>query len=142
VARLTKILASVQKLLQDIEKGQGVLHALVYDKQGGKAVDDFAHAAGNLNDFLVKLQGQEGLLPTLLTDPKQKQVLTDLAQTMHDFRQVAADIANGRGTLGGFIKDPTLYENLTSLLGGAQRSWILRSIIQSTVNKGQNAEPR
>ncbi len=142
VARLTKILASVQKLLQDIEKGQGVLHALVYDKQGGKAVEDFAHAAGNLNEFLVKVQAQGGLLSTLLTDPKQKQVLTDLAQTMHDFRQVAADIANGRGTLGGLIKDPTLYENLTSLLGGAQRSWILRSIIQSTVNKGQNAESR
>ena len=142
VAQLTKILASVQRLLQDIEKGQGALHALVYDKQGGKAVEDFAHAAANLNDFLVKLQAQEGLLSTLLTDPKQKQILTDLGQTMHDFRQVASDLANGRGTLGGFIKDPTLYEHLTSLLGGAQRSWILRSIIQSTVNKGQNAESR
>jgi phospholipid/cholesterol/gamma-HCH transport system substrate-binding protein len=140
VAQLTKLLASAQKLLQDIEKGQGVLHALVYDKQGGKAVKDFASAAGNMNEVLLKLQGRDGLLASLLNDPKQKQVLTDLAHIMHDFRQVAAAIAEGRGTIGGFIKDPTLYENLTALLDGARRSWILRTVIQSTVNKGQEGE--
>lgn len=137
VVQLTKLLVSAQKLLQDIEKGQGVLHGLIYDKQGGKAVKDFASAAGNMNDLLVKLQGRDGLIASLLNDPKQKQLLLDLAHIMHDLRQVAADVAEGRGTIGGFIKDPTLYENLTALLDGARRSWILRTVIQSTVNKGQ-----
>ena len=140
VVQLTKLLASAQKLLQDIEKGQGVLHALIYDKQGGQAVKDLAGAADNMNELLARLQGRDGLVASLLNDPKQKQVLVDLAQIMHDFRQVAADIAAGRGTVGGFIKDPTLYENLTSLLEGARRSWILRTVIQSTVNKGQEGE--
>jgi phospholipid/cholesterol/gamma-HCH transport system substrate-binding protein len=140
VAQFSKLLASVHKLLQDIEKGQGVLHALIYDKQGGKAVKDFAGAAGNMNELLARLQGQEGLLASLLNDPKQKQVLIDLAHIMRDSRQIAADIAAGRGTVGGFIKDPTLYENLTALLEGARRSWILRTVIQSTVNKGQEGE--
>jgi phospholipid/cholesterol/gamma-HCH transport system substrate-binding protein len=140
VAQFTKLLASAHKLLQDIEKGQGVLHALIYDKQGGKAVKDFAGAAGHMNELLAKLQGQEGLLASLLNDPKQKQVLIDLAYIMRDSRQIAADIAAGRGTVGGFIKDPTFYENLTALLEGARRSWILRTVIQSTVNKGQEGE--
>ena len=73
-------------------------------------------------------------------DPKQQQVLIDLAHIMHDSRQIASDIAAGRGTVGGFIKDPTFYENLTALLEGARRSWILRTVIQSTVNKGQEGE--
>jgi phospholipid/cholesterol/gamma-HCH transport system substrate-binding protein len=140
VAQLTKLLATAHKLLQDIEKGQGVLHALIYDKQGGKAVKDFAGATGNVNELLAKLQGQDGLLASLLNDPKQKQVLIDLAHIMHDSRQIAADIAAGQGTVGGFIKDPTFYENLTALLEGARRSWILRTVIQSTVNKGQEGE--
>ena len=140
VAQLTKLLASAQKLLQEIEKGQGILHALIYDKDGGKVVKDFAGTAGNMNELLAKLQGRDGLLASLLNDPKQKQVLTDLAQIMHDFRQVSTAIAEGRGTIGGFIKDPTLYENLTALLDGARRSWILRTVIQSTVNKGQGGE--
>jgi phospholipid/cholesterol/gamma-HCH transport system substrate-binding protein len=140
VAQLTKLLATAHKLLQDIEKGQGVLHALIYDKQGGKAVKDFAGATDNMNQILAKLKGQDGLLASLLNDPKQKQVLIDLAHIMHDSRQIAADIAAGQGTVGGFIKDPTFYENLTALLEGARRSWILRTVIQSTVNKGQEGE--
>jgi phospholipid/cholesterol/gamma-HCH transport system substrate-binding protein len=140
VAQLTKLLASGQKLLQDIEKGQGVLHALIYDKQGGQAVRNFAGAADNMNELLAKLQGRDSLVASLLNDPQQKQVLVDLAQIMRDFRQVSDDIAAGRGTVGGFIKDPTLYENLTALLDGARRSWILRTVIQSTVNKGQEGE--
>jgi phospholipid/cholesterol/gamma-HCH transport system substrate-binding protein len=137
VAQLTKLLASAHKLLQEIEKGQGILHALIYDKQGGRVVKDVAGAAGNMKELLAKLQGKDSLVASLLNDPKQQQVLIDLAHIMHDFRQVAADIAEGRGTVGGFIKDPTLYENLTALLDGARRSWILRTVIQSTVNKGQ-----
>jgi phospholipid/cholesterol/gamma-HCH transport system substrate-binding protein len=140
VVQFTKLLASAQKLLQDIEKGQGVLHALIYDKQGGQAVKDLAGAADNMHELLATLQGRDSLLASLLNDPKQKQVLVDLAQIMHDFRKIAADIAEGRGTVGGFIKDPTLYEHLTSLLEGARRSWILRTVIQSTVNKGQEGE--
>ena len=140
VAQLTKLLASAHRLLQDIERGQGVLHALIYEKQGGKAVKDFAGAAGHMNELLARLQGQDGLLASLLNDPKHKQVIVDLAYIMHDFRQVAADLAEGRGTIGGFIKDPTLYENLTALMEGARRSWILRTVIQSTVNKGQEPE--
>jgi phospholipid/cholesterol/gamma-HCH transport system substrate-binding protein len=140
VTQLTKLLASAQKLLQDIEKGEGALHALIYDKQGGQAVKDLAGTADNMNKVLARLQGRDSLLASLLNDPQQKQVLTDLAQIMRDIRQVSNDIAAGRGTIGGFIKDPTLYENLTALLDGARRSWILRTVIQSTVNKGQEGE--
>jgi phospholipid/cholesterol/gamma-HCH transport system substrate-binding protein len=140
VVQLTKTMSSVQKLLHDIETGQGALHALVYDEQGGQAIADFAQAVANLNTLLFRLQDQQGLLPALLNDPKSRQVLIDLAQITHDFRQVADDIAAGRGTVGGFIKDPTLYENLTALLEGARRSWILRTVIQSTVTKGQEGE--
>jgi phospholipid/cholesterol/gamma-HCH transport system substrate-binding protein len=140
IVRLNKTLASVQKLLQDVEKGQGMLHALVYDKQGGKAVADLQKVAANLNALLVKLQSRDGLLPALLNDPQHKQLLTDVAQIVHNVHQATADIAAGRGTIGGFIKDPTLYENLTALLEGARRSWILRTVIQSTVTKGQDGE--
>jgi phospholipid/cholesterol/gamma-HCH transport system substrate-binding protein len=140
VAQLTKLMASAQKLLQDIEKGEGVLHALIYDKQGGQAVKDLAGTADNMNKVMARLQGRDSLIASLLNDPQQKLVLTDLAQIMRDFRQVSDDIAAGRGTIGGFIKDPTLYENLTALLDGARRSWILRTVIQSTVGKGQEGE--
>ncbi len=136
VVRLTKVLASLQNLLQDVEKGQGVLHALVHDKQGGKAVEDVAKAARSTQELLASLQGQQGLLG----DPKQKPMFTELAQTIHELHQVAADVAEGRGTIGGLLRDPTLYENLTALIEGARRSWLLRTVIESTVSKGKDRE--
>src|ERR671914_2715351 len=71
VAQLTKLLASAQRLLRDVEKGEGVLHALIYDKQGGQAVKDFAGTADNMNKVLAKLQGRDSLIASLLNDPQQ-----------------------------------------------------------------------
>ena len=48
-------------------------------------------------------------------------------------------IARGEGTLGAFLVDPTVYENLTALLEGARRSWILRWAIRSTLESGRGA---
>jgi hypothetical protein len=75
-------------------------------------------------ELLAKRQGKDSLIANLVNDPKPKRVLTDLASMVHDVRQVAADIAEVRGTVGGLIKAPTLDENLTALLEGARRSWI------------------
>jgi hypothetical protein len=65
-------------------------------------------------------------------------VLIDLAHIMHDSCQIAADIAAGQAPSVASSKTQ-LYENLTAF-GGARRSWILRTVIQSTVNKGQDGE--
>jgi hypothetical protein len=88
----------------------------------GKAVKDFAGAADSMNELLAKRQGKDSLIASLVNDPKPKRVLTDLASMVHDVRQVAADIAEVRGTVGGLIKAPTLDENLTALPEGARRS--------------------
>jgi hypothetical protein len=72
----------------------------------GKAVKDFAGAADSMNELLAKRQGKDSLIASLVNDPKPKRVLTDLASMVHDVRQVAADIAEVRGTVGGLIKAP------------------------------------
>ena len=40
------------------------------------------------------------------------------------------------GTLGALIDDPTVYENLAQFLEGARRSYLLRSLIRSTISGG------
>ena len=46
-------------------------------------------------------------------------------------------LSRGEGTLGALIIDPTVYENLKKLLGGADRSFILRSLIRRSIEKGK-----
>ena len=43
---------------------------------------------------------------------------------------ILAKIDTGEGTLGLLLNDPTLYEDLKRLLGGAQRSAVVRTLIR------------
>lgn len=55
-------------------------------------------------------------------------------------------INSGEGTLGSLINDPTVYEDLKSLMGGAKRSNILkyfmRQFIESGESPAENATPK
>ena len=68
--------------------------------------------------------------------------MADLEQTSKNLKSVSLRLAQGEGTLGALIDDPTLYEDLSSLLRGANRSRILRSLIQSTRRSGASVEPQ
>jgi phospholipid/cholesterol/gamma-HCH transport system substrate-binding protein len=49
---------------------------------------------------------------------------------------VVARLRQGEGTLGALIEDPTVYEDLSALLRGANRSLLLRTLIRSTREDG------
>jgi phospholipid/cholesterol/gamma-HCH transport system substrate-binding protein len=49
---------------------------------------------------------------------------------------VVTRLRQGDGTLGALLEDPTVYEDLSTLLRGANRSLLLRSLIRSTRESG------
>jgi phospholipid/cholesterol/gamma-HCH transport system substrate-binding protein len=55
-------------------------------------------------------------------------------------QRLADEVAEGEGTLGALIKDPTLYEDMSSLMRGAGRSRILRWLIRSTRERGATGD--
>ena len=48
---------------------------------------------------------------------------------------------SGRGTIGMALKDPTVYEQLVTVLGGVARSRVLRALVRYAILKddGQKA---
>jgi phospholipid/cholesterol/gamma-HCH transport system substrate-binding protein len=42
--------------------------------------------------------------------------------------------------MGALFADPTVYENLVQFLEGARRSFLLRSLIRSTIQSGDSGE--
>ncbi len=66
-------------------------------------------------------------------------ILDNLAQATEDLKTVTGTIAEGEGSIGAIINDPVLYDNLIQLLGGANRSFILRTMIRRSMKK-ENAE--
>jgi phospholipid/cholesterol/gamma-HCH transport system substrate-binding protein len=74
----------------------------------------------------------------MLYDPEKAKVLDDLAATMASLRSTSEAIDAGEGTLGMLANDPSLYEDLRALVGGAQRNKLLRSYIRRTIQRGED----
>ena len=142
---------TLKRVAADIEKGEGLLHTLIYEDKGKAILSDFRRtasaleqaatraekAASAIEGFAARTEKGEGLLSALLFDPKGREVVEDLKAVSQDLKAVTGKIVQGEGTLGALIEDPTLYEDLSSLLRGARRSWILRSLIRSSVKGGE-----
>ena len=173
--RLNALLTSTQQLLAQAQNDESAVGVLL-SRDSGKSVRSLLAAMDAFGRAAQKPDAGEGLLPTLLYDPQYKDVARDLPVVTRNFRDVSEKLAHGQGLLGGLLKDdgdatlgqaaadfrvamanlrvvtdrlktgegtmgalladPTVYENLVQFLEGARRSFLLRSLIRSTIPPG------
>ncbi len=155
LGRLTQTLADVDDLVREAREGHGLLHALLYDPQRAEILTHLEQASQQLEALTQAARTGKGLLPTLLFDPEGAKTLGDVQGAVTDVRAAAVDVKRaasdlqaiaeqlrqGQGTLGALLEDPTVYEDLSALLRGAQRSFLLRSLIRATRDEGAQKSP-
>lgn len=66
----------------------------------------------------------------------------NLKESMSHLNSVISKIDNGHGTLGALINDPSLYDDLKALLGGANRNKVLKYFIKKSVEESREAAER
>jgi len=129
--------------------GDGLLTTLLFDPQYRTVAQDLQVLARNFRDVSEKLANGQGMLGALLSNDGA----TGLGPATEDFkvavanlREVSERLKSSEGTLGALIEDPTVYENMVQFLEGARRSYLLRSLIRSTIGSGaagaDQAKPR
>jgi phospholipid/cholesterol/gamma-HCH transport system substrate-binding protein len=143
LGRLTRALAGLDDLVREAKEGRGLLHALIYDPQGAEILIHLDQTGQELEAFVRAARGGKGLVPSLLFNAEGAKVLEDVQAAAQNMRAVAADLQTitarlrqGEGTIGGLLEDPTVYEDLSALLRGANRSLLLKGLIHSTVEEG------
>jgi len=136
--------ASAKRILNEIEKGDGMTHALVYDPKQKKMLQNLAASAESLERILGQIEKGDSLAHSILYDAEQKEslneVLKNLASAADRLNSVLADVKEAKGSLGLFIADPTLWESMTRLMGGAEESRTLRFLIRRSL-KHKKREP-
>jgi phospholipid/cholesterol/gamma-HCH transport system substrate-binding protein len=71
------------------------------------------------------------VLHTLIYEPIGEQdVVAEAIQAGATLNSILRKVDGGEGTAGLLVNDPTLYEDLKLLVGGAQRSVVVRSLIR------------
>lgn len=71
---------------------------------------------------------------------KLDQQLTDLKANaaVKNMNEILGKINSGQGTVGALINDPSLYDDLKALLGGANRNRVMRNLIRQTIKEGDD----
>jgi phospholipid/cholesterol/gamma-HCH transport system substrate-binding protein len=143
----TKLVAAMERFgaIADRPAGdEGLLTTLLFDPKYTSVLDDLQRVAHNLRDVSDRVAGGRGTIGELLKDePADASVRTasrDLQATLANLRSITDKINEGEGTLGALIVDPTLYERLSSILDGASRSFLLRSLIRGLGKKNTDGK--
>lgn len=94
----------------------------------------------NLNDVLSEIKDGEGLVHELIYGRDSKQTLEkvegmidNLHAVSDNMLSVSKKIDSGQGTIGSLVNDASLYSDLRTLLGKANRNRLIRSVIQYTL---------
>ena len=140
---LNKLSNNINGLVSDVKEKPGMMHAMIYDPRGKNVVtlvEDLSKMTENTNKIVTEIQSGQGILHALVYDPVNKDMgktFSELAKNLESFssdlKEVGNRIEQGEGSVGALIKDPTLYYDLMTLIGKANRNKLLRTVIRATL---------
>jgi len=139
--RLDQALGRVDQLLEQVQRGGGAAHALLYDPKGAKVISELGDAAEELAILLRDSRQNPDSALHQLVYGDAGEMFEDLRGASADLKRITAKIAAGEGTLGAMINDPTIYEDLRTIVGNVKRSWILRTLVRAAISTQEKAEP-
>ena len=142
--RFVAAMDRISAMVEQPEREQGLLPGLLFDPKYKPVLDDLRAVAHNLREVSDRLAGGRGTLGSLVADSgdegELKLTLQDLRAAVGNLKAISEKINEGEGTVGALIADPTIYERLVAILDGAQRSFLLRSMIRGLGDKGAKSK--
>jgi len=137
---MNRLAKNIDGLVSDIKKGEGLVGKLIYDPESKKILTDLTQVTHSAQGIIREIQSGRGTMHALIYDPVRKDIGQSLSQTAENlqsasknFNSVTARIERGEGSVGGLINDPTVYYDLMTLLGKANRNKLLRTVIRATL---------
>jgi phospholipid/cholesterol/gamma-HCH transport system substrate-binding protein len=129
---IKEMLKSARNIVEKAEKGEGLLHALIYEPNGKQI----------MNDMSESLRAIKGVLVTVDEDKNKKakiaEIIDNLDSASQNVREITDKVARGEGTLGALVYDPEIYNDLRTLFGKASRSTLLKMIVRSNIKEREN----
>lgn len=136
--RAVEAIEAVSDIMIETREGDGLIHSLIFDSYDGRDGEALSRSLASLETILEEVRTGEGLLNTLIyAEVDQEGILEGALEATSKLNRVLDKVDQGDGTLGLLLNDPTVYEDLKLLLGGAQRSTLMRSMIQMAVEQGE-----
>lgn len=149
IRRITAALAAV---LEEMQHGQGLAHALIYDRAPARRVSailgnlesasaDARSVGKRLDGVLAALEQGPGTLHSLLYGHEGQALMADLAELGDRLNRISAQVEAGQGTVGGLLVDPSVYEDMKTVLGNVERNVVFKALVRMTLKEGNIQRP-
>jgi phospholipid/cholesterol/gamma-HCH transport system substrate-binding protein len=134
---LERTLASVRRIVGEVEHGDGTAHELIYGREGVQLIGSLATAAGEVATILRDIRTGDNNANAILYGDDAGNLIENLTAMSADLRVVVGDVRAGRGTIGGLLMDPSIYEDIKRLVGNLERNEILRSLVRYSIREDE-----
>jgi phospholipid/cholesterol/gamma-HCH transport system substrate-binding protein len=137
---LSLTLRQTRAIVARIEQGPGFAHDVIYGDGPSKAIAQFGFAAEELGTTLKGVREGDGLAKTVLyggDGGHGKNTLENLDHMTADLRDIVANMKAGKGTVGALLVDPSVYEDVKTVLGNVQRNDVLRALVRYSINQDE-----
>lgn len=132
------VAADVRLLMKQAKEGPGFAHTLLYSKDGEVIAKSMAKASEELAHTMEAIRTGKGAIHELVYGDEGGKLAKDIEGITADVRAIVADVRAGKGTLGALLTDPSLYEDMKSILGNVERNQVLRAIVRYTIKQDES----
>lgn len=137
---LSLTLRQTRAIVSRVENGPGFAHDVIYGDGPTKAIAQVGFAAEELGTTLKGVREGDGLAKTVLyggDGGHGKNTLENLDHMTADLRDIVAGMKAGKGTVGALLVDPSVYEDVKTVLGNVQRNDVLRALVRYSINQDE-----
>jgi phospholipid/cholesterol/gamma-HCH transport system substrate-binding protein len=107
--------------------------------KGGKVVDGISTKfapGGDVETLLKRLNVIADNLASVTSQLKAGKTGEKLSSSMTHLEEILRKVKAGEGSLGALINDPTVYEDIKAMTGGAKRSAVLQYFMRQFIQDG------
>jgi phospholipid/cholesterol/gamma-HCH transport system substrate-binding protein len=101
---VNKVSMNINGILEEVRQGDGFMNELIYGHEGTELLRDLNDAADHFKSASAQLEG------------------------------ISGKINNGQGTIGALVNDASMYNDVKTLFGKANRNKLIRAVIRYTLS--------
>jgi phospholipid/cholesterol/gamma-HCH transport system substrate-binding protein len=128
VSNIVELTASLRNVLQAIDRGEGLLGAIVRSRDAGEltfsdvqeAVSNITTITANIAEITAAVEGGEGVIGSLVRDtPETEHILTRLARAAENLDELSQRLNASRGLVPRLMEDEEAGERIMTNLDSA-----------------------
>ena len=121
------------------QRGDALLAQL--DTQGGATLAEWRRAGAGVAEFTDAINHGDGLAAALVHGDAGRRLVNDLGELTQRINRITGDVERGRGTLGALLVDPSVYEEMKTVLGNIERNVVFKALMRMTIKEEGIARP-